>query len=652
MILRSLELGHFGPFSSGTWEFRRGMNLVHGPNEAGKSTLVSAVLATLFGSSDPEGVRTWGWEGPWRASLVLEGEGETVRLERDFGEGRLLLRRTDDLYRELSPFEAPSPEGEEGAPRETIAPELSRLLGFSSPDLFRALLVLGQGSLSPRFGEGVAPRLRALLGGYGGVDSEEVLSALEAEYLDLGAKGSQGGQIGALRDRLGELEELWQGKIEPLKELGEVRREAAELAASLGMDPGSATVHERGAGPLSPALRPPDPTRPASAVPEAGGLVGEARRTRERLLRLQREAAALRQDLIDHPGTPVLFPAVLTAVFLVLGAGLGLIRSDLWLGALGGAGFLSAFAWGVHLFLSGTKRGELRGMKERLGRLEIDREQTLARLESLDEQLRDEGLPISAAGLDALAGAPDVPPRGEGTSPKGGGGACAPGRGTLSPPAGGPLALSRLLERSEGLCAEVADLRRIELEGERLRALEQQLLRRRRVVATARELLSQATAEFGASHQDRFAAGLGRHLGRMTSGRHPEVRLDGDWSLHLRGSDRQWHPLEAFSRGTRDAAWIALRLSLIDLLGKGRTLFLLVDDSLASLDQARRDEALRLLEQVAARHQVILFSHEESLLKRAARSGWHMVVLNDQTPVPTRKPPPERSDNDRQLHLL
>ncbi len=85
MILRSLELGHFGPFPSGNWEFRRGMNLVHGPNEAGKSTLVSAVLATLFGSSDPEGVRTWGWEGPWRASLVLEGEGETVRLERDFG---------------------------------------------------------------------------------------------------------------------------------------------------------------------------------------------------------------------------------------------------------------------------------------------------------------------------------------------------------------------------------------------------------------------------------------------------------------------------------------------------------------------------------------------------------------------------------------
>jgi len=50
MILRSIELESFGRFRGQTVEFRRGLNLVIGPNEAGKSTIAEAVPAVLFGT--------------------------------------------------------------------------------------------------------------------------------------------------------------------------------------------------------------------------------------------------------------------------------------------------------------------------------------------------------------------------------------------------------------------------------------------------------------------------------------------------------------------------------------------------------------------------------------------------------------------------
>ena len=60
MILRSVELESFGKFRSHTVEFRRGLNLVIVPNEAGKSTIAEAVAAILFGTDRQERFKPWG----------------------------------------------------------------------------------------------------------------------------------------------------------------------------------------------------------------------------------------------------------------------------------------------------------------------------------------------------------------------------------------------------------------------------------------------------------------------------------------------------------------------------------------------------------------------------------------------------------------
>ena len=49
MRLRSLRVDGFGRLADRTFEFGPGLNVVVGRNEAGKSTLAAALVASLYG---------------------------------------------------------------------------------------------------------------------------------------------------------------------------------------------------------------------------------------------------------------------------------------------------------------------------------------------------------------------------------------------------------------------------------------------------------------------------------------------------------------------------------------------------------------------------------------------------------------------------
>jgi len=82
MILRSVELENFGRFRGQTVEFRRGMNLVIGPNEAGKSTIAESIPAVLFGTDRLEKFKPWG-RNSCSAVLFFEGQGRTIQVKRN-----------------------------------------------------------------------------------------------------------------------------------------------------------------------------------------------------------------------------------------------------------------------------------------------------------------------------------------------------------------------------------------------------------------------------------------------------------------------------------------------------------------------------------------------------------------------------------------
>ncbi|MCU1234273.1 MAG: hypothetical protein JWP63_2240, partial [Candidatus Solibacter sp.] len=92
MRLHSLEVEHFRAIQSARLTFGPGLNVVHGPNDLGKSTLTEAIRAVLLvqpGTVEARTFATWGaGAGQWpRVVIGFECLGATWRVEKVFGQG-------------------------------------------------------------------------------------------------------------------------------------------------------------------------------------------------------------------------------------------------------------------------------------------------------------------------------------------------------------------------------------------------------------------------------------------------------------------------------------------------------------------------------------------------------------------------------------
>src|SRR6478736_6995506 len=105
MRVERLTVSGFGKLASSRLELGPGLTIVHGPNEAGKSTTHAALRASLFGltaggrrtreeTAAIERFRPWA-EGRYGSVLELAGDdGRQLRLEWDFDRCRFALRDT------------------------------------------------------------------------------------------------------------------------------------------------------------------------------------------------------------------------------------------------------------------------------------------------------------------------------------------------------------------------------------------------------------------------------------------------------------------------------------------------------------------------------------------------------------------------------
>jgi uncharacterized protein YhaN len=712
MMISRIELRHFGRFVEADFDFKTGINLVTGPNEAGKSTIMAAIPAVLYGLRDKERYRPWGREGSCSAALILQtAKGTEVRIEREIISDRVTLTEIDQQGMVLLSFEGKIAPLGRSSERALYLEHLERITGHADEEIFRASLFFAQGSLEIDAPGEIASRIKTLLSGCAEVDYDQVLESLHEDYFAItrenpwGKDKARERELEVVRIRLKELETLWTaGRSHFVEEerlqqqIAAVRAELAEKKGQLAegkrylewvrrqwqLEEKEASLQKDYSRVQKVAGKVDDlqeelielqknltytglPFEIPESLPQ---LLTGAEVIRKELITLQEEMTRLRRErslLGDAPW----IPAVVLSVLVLVGFGLFGKGATNFL-ALGG--ILTVLIWGFFVFRLMRLNAVRAALGGQLDQVSQRRSEVLTSLAEIEEAVRCLGLPASAVemikmekSLDRhrslvlrikeIESALQVLDHPESISGEektlsremavlaerkelG-----RPSRAEILRPEDLPEAESKLtrletditateeilleLTRQQAEVRGAATIDPCRLDEERVALQERELflLRRKEALSLAYDLLRGAVDDFRHTYVDRFSGEIGHSLAFITRNRYQAVRLDDNFNPQVQVRDDLWQSVDRLSRGAQDAVFFAVRLALTRHLTRNRHLPLLLDDPFVHLDKVRLAEMLKLLERVAQEHQLLLFSHSETLLHRAEKGGWHTLPL-------------------------
>ena len=238
MRIRRIRLVNFRRFPDQEIVLDPGFNLIVGPNESGKSTVVDAIGTALYGdvSAKNRSVRElerWGARGAMRLELDLEHGARTYRLVKDFGTSRCDL--------------ADAAGGGRAAEGGEVDRRVREMVGFATRDAFESVAAVKQGELAALEGRAGSARRhelvpmieRKMTSSSGAVDAQRVLQRIDHEIarirvgIDQPAKVP--GPLQALREERLRLtkerskhETVWAENLRARAELNRLREELEE----------------------------------------------------------------------------------------------------------------------------------------------------------------------------------------------------------------------------------------------------------------------------------------------------------------------------------------------------------------------------------------------------------------------------------------
>ena len=310
IVIESVTLVGFGPYREKThFEFPRGLGVFVGANETGKSTLVAAISAILFGlpsTSDPESFglgRYRNWDAPARClgEMVLDAAGVRYRIVRNFDTHRLTLSRWDGRGWVEEVVGEHNPGARRGNPR--YVQWLASLFQHTSRELFHHTFCVVQPLPQPGR---ISAELQALLAGSSDRTShldalKRLVESAKALTRRTGARGltprdgQKPGKLEEIRERIDQLSEAVRRSREAMEELSSAQKESVRL--SQGIEERRARLAR-----LKKALAAFEEwRRHAENVEQASEEVRQLRRGMERLSELQTELAQAREKLALYP---------------------------------------------------------------------------------------------------------------------------------------------------------------------------------------------------------------------------------------------------------------------------------------------------------------------------------------------------------------
>jgi DNA repair exonuclease SbcCD ATPase subunit len=230
MRIERIKIDAFGLFSRGvTVEFGDApIAVVLGDNESGKTTMMEAIVATIFGFSNPqneESRRPWREHESYSCTVTLRlNNSSLIEIARNFADNAVRMRQLTGESESLLFAGKASPRSR-SADADRYAALLEDMLGLRDATLFMASVFVRQEHLQTELSEG----MRRAVSGAVSTDYEKARTALTERFFKL-TKHNPWGNRDKKNDR--EIEELQRSRIEIAGKL-DTQREAEHSIADL-----------------------------------------------------------------------------------------------------------------------------------------------------------------------------------------------------------------------------------------------------------------------------------------------------------------------------------------------------------------------------------------------------------------------------------
>jgi uncharacterized protein YhaN len=220
--IERIDVDGFGRIANTSWELPPGLTVFRGENEAGKSTLMNAVRALLFGFDSTRNGRVW-----YPAVAGGKRGGRLVLVDRNGGRWTVNRHGEGGGTGSLS-VEAPS--GNTGG-IET----LDRLMRGADKDLFRSIFAFGLSELSDvssLSADGIRGRIYGAATGLGGASAVDLETSLRERLEELFKPSGHKPALNALFTRMDELRDQIATLSRAPEEHAAAHRARAEAAAA------------------------------------------------------------------------------------------------------------------------------------------------------------------------------------------------------------------------------------------------------------------------------------------------------------------------------------------------------------------------------------------------------------------------------------
>ncbi len=609
MYLKRIALKRFGALDQQTYTFRPGLNLIKGPNEAGKSTLQAALLFGLFGNPQHTTLQrvkhvddytSWGATGSFHITLdIADGAETTYRVEKDWasGDARLIALGSDTVVTGV----------------DAVQQRLNKMLGYGAVKIFQSTACVEQNAVDDLTAgqRTITDQLQRIVTGGGEAKASDALAKLEQEIGTLkkgwktfapkhpGPIKRQQDDIARLEERLSTIRAQVRQAEDAGERLGDLEAQIDDLTEKLKARRALRASCDR-------RFELEDELEERKAQEQKlEARVAQIQQLQEQLVGTEEASRAGGRGQSRLPWITLLGFA---AGFLLslIGLAIGLLRSSV-LGLLVGLpGLLigaGSFVWLVIILVRSQSGDPQTTLRAKLDALLEERplEAWIEERKEASRQRRD--LEETLAEPEMQQAAQVTPVEYE----------------TLK------QEIARLEEQLEAKEQErirqearrddttytLEDVHRLEEQKAAAERALERLKDRLTVYELTYEVLEQAQQETMRSARDELEPKIGQHLRCITHGRYEQVEASDDLALSIFSAEKgSWIDADdgELSRGTIDQLYLAARLALIDLLYQEAQPPLLMDDPFVTFDPQRRQAALRLCREIAQTHQVLFFT--------------------------------------------